>query len=182
MTEPDLDRPNRWTWLSYAYATLVVLGIGLSAARHPDSGLGQLRQSRRGSGRDAGIAGLRSVPHARDFSGRCLWAHIRIVYDLSGGDYYAWFRGWHVGQVAVLTILFLRLVRPRTAVGRGSRADRTGGVDRDPHVRGHDARGVSDQRLHDDPDLLLSSPRIWRSAVRAGGAMSPLRCCSRLLR
>src|SRR5215218_4070403 len=27
MNESDLNRPNRWTWLSYAYAMLVVAGI-----------------------------------------------------------------------------------------------------------------------------------------------------------
>jgi hypothetical protein len=40
-----------------------------------------------------------------------------VLLDLSGGDYHEWFRGWHVAQVALLTVLFLRLVRPRSLAG-----------------------------------------------------------------
>jgi hypothetical protein len=43
-----------------------------------------------------------------------LWVQLKAVYDLSGGHYYAWFRGVHVVQVVVLVGLFLHLVRPRT--------------------------------------------------------------------
>jgi hypothetical protein len=39
---------------------------------------------------------------------------IRVVYDVSGGRYFEWFRGWHVAQVIALILLFLRIVRPRT--------------------------------------------------------------------
>src|SRR5262245_8053221 len=45
-----------------------------------------------------------------------LWAQVKIVYDLSGGQYYAWFRGIHVAQVAILVVLCLRLLRPKTAL------------------------------------------------------------------
>jgi hypothetical protein len=43
-----------------------------------------------------------------------LWMQLKAVHDLSGGHYYAWFRGVHVLQVVVLVGLFLHLVRPRT--------------------------------------------------------------------
>ena len=43
-----------------------------------------------------------------------LWLQLKAVHDLSGGHYYAWFRGLHVVQVVVLVGLFLHLVRPRT--------------------------------------------------------------------
>ena len=43
-----------------------------------------------------------------------LWAALKLVYDLSGGDYFLWFRGLHVLQVALLIALFVALVRPRT--------------------------------------------------------------------
>ena len=43
-----------------------------------------------------------------------LWAELKLVYDAAGGDYYAWFRGTHVAQIAVLLGLFVHLVRPRT--------------------------------------------------------------------
>ena len=43
-----------------------------------------------------------------------LWAELKLVYDVAGGDYFAWFRGTHVAQVAVLIGLFVHLARPRT--------------------------------------------------------------------
>ena len=46
-----------------------------------------------------------------------LWGQLRLVYDLSDGAYYEWFRGWHVGQVALLAMLFLRLIRPTSWSG-----------------------------------------------------------------
>jgi hypothetical protein len=45
-----------------------------------------------------------------------LWAQIKIVYQWSGGDYYAWFRGIHVAQVCVLIALCVRVMRPATAL------------------------------------------------------------------
>jgi hypothetical protein len=44
-----------------------------------------------------------------------LWANTKIVYTLADGHYFEWFRGWHVAQVMLLVLLFVRLVRPRTA-------------------------------------------------------------------
>ena len=43
-----------------------------------------------------------------------LWFQLKAVHDLSGGHYYAWFRGFHVVQVALLAGLFLHLARPRS--------------------------------------------------------------------
>jgi len=43
-----------------------------------------------------------------------LWVQLKAVHDLSGGYYYAWFRGFHVLQVVVLVALFLHLARPRS--------------------------------------------------------------------
>jgi hypothetical protein len=116
MTESDLDRPNRWTWLSYAYAALVVAGISYLLLDIPVQVSDSYGNLLAASGRTLGEL-VYDQFHARGFLRPFLWAHIRVVYDLSGGNYYTWFRGWHVGQVVVLTILFLRLVRPRTAAG-----------------------------------------------------------------
>src|SRR6186997_819385 len=121
MTESDLDRPTRWTWLSYAYATLVVVGVSYLLLDIPIQVSDSYGNLVAASGRTLGAL-VYDQFHARGFLRPFLWAHIRIVYDLSGGDYYTWFRGWHVGQVAVLTILFLRLVKPRTAAGAAAAA------------------------------------------------------------
>lgn len=45
-----------------------------------------------------------------------LWGLLRVVLDLSGGHYFAWFRGFHVAQLALLVVLFVRLVRVREAI------------------------------------------------------------------
>ena len=45
-----------------------------------------------------------------------LWGQTKIVYELSGGQYYWVFRGLHGVQVAALVLLFIRLLRPRTAL------------------------------------------------------------------
>ncbi len=113
MDVPDRDRPNRWTWLSYAYATLVVAGLGYLLIDIPIQVSDSYGNLVAASGSTLGTL-IDNQFHARGFLRPFLWAHIRIVYDLSGGDLYAWFRGWHLAQVALLTLLFVRLVRPRT--------------------------------------------------------------------
>ena len=39
---------------------------------------------------------------------------IKVLFDLSGGDFYPWFRGFHAFEVLVLFVLFVRMLRPRT--------------------------------------------------------------------
>jgi len=43
-----------------------------------------------------------------------LWAELKLVYDVSGGNFTPWFRGVHVAQLAALVALFLALIRPRS--------------------------------------------------------------------
>lgn len=44
-----------------------------------------------------------------------LWAELKIVFDLADGNYSVWYRNVHVLQVAVLALLYVKLLRPRTA-------------------------------------------------------------------
>ena len=116
MTERDLDRPNRWTWLSYAYAALVVAGMSYLLLDIPiqvSDSYGNLLQA---STRTLGEL-LYDQFYVQGYLRPFLWGHIRVLYDLSGGNYYPWFRGSHVGQVVLLTMLFVWLVKPRTAAG-----------------------------------------------------------------
>ena len=46
-----------------------------------------------------------------------LWAELKLVYDLSGGDLFTWFRWTQVLQVAATLLLFVRLLAPRTITG-----------------------------------------------------------------
>ena len=41
---------------------------------------------------------------------------IKLLFDVSGGDFYPWFRGFHALEVLVLFVLFVRMLRPRTLV------------------------------------------------------------------
>jgi hypothetical protein len=41
---------------------------------------------------------------------------IKVLFDLSGGDFYPWFRGFHALEVLVLFVLFVRMLRPKTLV------------------------------------------------------------------
>ena len=59
---------------------------------------------------------LRDQFYQRAYLRPLLWAQLKIVYELSGGDYYLWFRGIHVAQVVVLIALCVRLMRPRSAL------------------------------------------------------------------
>src|SRR5688500_5217309 len=43
-----------------------------------------------------------------------LWAEMKLVHDLSGGEYFYWFRMTQAVQVAVLLTLFVHVLRPRT--------------------------------------------------------------------
>jgi hypothetical protein len=43
-----------------------------------------------------------------------LWAQLKVVYDLSDGAHFVWFRGVHVAQIAALVGLYIHLVRPQS--------------------------------------------------------------------
>lgn len=104
---------RRWTWVAYAYGVVVtavlsylLLGLviqvsdsfgNLLAVQTPTLG-----------------ALLRSQFSQHGYLRPLLWAQMKIVYELSGGEYYAWFRGIHVAQVAILVMLCLHLLRPKT--------------------------------------------------------------------
>jgi hypothetical protein len=50
----------------------------------------------------------------RSFMRPFMWAELKVVYDLSGGNYTPWFRWTHVVQGFTLTTLFVALARPRS--------------------------------------------------------------------
>ncbi|MFI5077301.1 MAG: hypothetical protein ACHQRO_08160 [Vicinamibacteria bacterium] len=43
-----------------------------------------------------------------------LWAEMKLVHDLSGGEYFYWFRMTQALQVTVLLVIFVHILRPRT--------------------------------------------------------------------
>jgi len=110
----------RWVvpvvWLSYGYAALVVVGVGYFLVDLPvqvTDSYGNLVKAAQGT---LGSLVYNEL-YQRAYLRPLLWGQLRMLYDLSGGNYFEWFRGWHVGQVALLVVLFLRLVRPRSLSG-----------------------------------------------------------------
>ena len=109
-TAATVDR--RVAWLSYGYALVAGLAMGHFLLGLPiqltDSFGNMLKLS--GSWSDLLYGEFTQNAYLRPL----LWANLKLVYDLSGGDYFSWFRGVHVVQVLILVVLYVALVRPRT--------------------------------------------------------------------
>jgi hypothetical protein len=106
----------RWRWLSYGYAAVVAAAMGYFLWDEPvqvSDSYGNLVTAAQGT-----IGELISNEfHQRAYLRPFLWGLIRIVFDVSQGNYFEWFRGWHIGQVALLIVFYIRLVRPTTWSG-----------------------------------------------------------------
>jgi hypothetical protein len=97
---------------AYAYAAVVALGIAhflLGIPIQLSDSFGNMLVLD-GSWRDLIVREFTQRAYLRPF----LWAELKLVYDLSGGDYFAWFRATHALQVALLLAMYVHLVRPRT--------------------------------------------------------------------
>ena len=99
-------------WLAYGYGLLVALALGhflLGLPIQLSDSFGQLLKLS-GSWKEL----LYGEFTQRGFMRPLMWGELKLVYDLSGGNYFAWFRGAHVIEVVILIMLYVRLVRPRT--------------------------------------------------------------------
>jgi len=106
---------RRWTLLAWAYGALVTVILGyflLGLVIQVSDSFGNLLAVQRPT---LGAI-LRDQFSQRAYLRPFLWAQVKIVYELSGGHYYGWFRGLHVVQVGVLIALCLSLMRPKTAL------------------------------------------------------------------
>ena len=107
---------TRWSRLSYAYAGLVAVGVGYFLVDLPiqvTDCYGNMVKAAQGTLGALVNGEFHQVAYLRPLG----WAQLRILMDVSRGHYFEWFRGWHVGQIALLVVLFLRLLRPRTLAG-----------------------------------------------------------------
>jgi len=107
---------RRWLWFSYGYAALMVIGVAYFLVDLPvqvTDSYGNIVKAARGT--------LGALVYGEFYQQAYLrplgWAQLRLVYDASGGHLFEWFRGWHVAQVALLAVLFVRLVRPESISG-----------------------------------------------------------------
>jgi hypothetical protein len=107
---------TRWAKLSYVYAALVAVGVAYFLLDLPiqvSDCYGNMVKAAKGT-----LAQLVSSEfHQQSYLRPLGWAQIRILLDLSQGRFYEWFRWWHVVQIGLLFVLFLRLIRPRNLAG-----------------------------------------------------------------
>jgi hypothetical protein len=106
----------KWRWLSYGYAACVAAAMGYFLWDVPvqvSDSYGNMVTAAHGT---LGTL-IASEFYQRAYLRPFLWGLIRVVLDASRGNYFEWFRGWHVAQIALLIVLFVRLVRPRTWAG-----------------------------------------------------------------
>jgi hypothetical protein len=99
-------------WLAYGYGLAVALTLGhflLGLPIQLSDSFGQMLK----------LPGPWSDLLYGEFTQRgymrpLMWGELKLVYDMSGGNYFAWFRGAHVVEVVIVVLLYVRLVRPRT--------------------------------------------------------------------
>ena len=104
--------PDRYVpWLAYGYAVIVGLTVGhflLGIPIQLSDSFGQLLKV---------IGPWRELIYGEftqhGFMRPLDWGSIKLVYELSGGSYFAWFRGIHAIEVVILALLYVALVRPK---------------------------------------------------------------------
>ena len=99
-------------WAAYGVALLVALGVGHFLLGLPIQVSDSFGNMQRLSSSWADL--LRDQFSQRAFLRPFLWAELKVVHDLSGGNYTPWFRGTHAVQVLALALMFVALLRPRT--------------------------------------------------------------------
>ena len=101
-------------WLAYGYGLVVALTLGhflLGLPIQLTDSFGQMLKLP-GPWRDL----LYGEFTQRGYMRPLMWGELKLVYDMSGGNYFAWFRGAHVVEVVIVVLLYVRLVRPRTSL------------------------------------------------------------------
>jgi hypothetical protein len=99
-------------WLAYGYGLLVALILGhflLGLPIQLSDSFGQMLKLP-----GPWIDLLYGEFTQRGYLRPLMWGELKLVYDMSGGNYFVWFRGAHLVEVVILVLLYVRLVRPRT--------------------------------------------------------------------
>ena len=99
-------------WLAYGYGLLVALALGHFLLGLPVQLSDSFGQMLKLSGSWSEL--LYGEFTQRAFMRPLMWGELKLVYDLSDGNYFVWFRGAHLVEVVVLALLYVHLVRPRT--------------------------------------------------------------------
>jgi hypothetical protein len=110
--EATAVEPPAVPWLAYGYGLVVSLTLGhflLGLPIQLSDSFGQMLKVQ-GPWRDLLYGEFTQHGYMRPL----MWGELKLIQDLSGGHYFAWFRGAHVVQAVIAVLLYVRLVRPRT--------------------------------------------------------------------
>jgi hypothetical protein len=111
----SLTDERRWHAVAHGYGLLVVAVLGyflLGLTIQVSDSFGNLLAIQESTVGEV----LRGQLWQRGYLRPLLWGQIKAVYELSGGDYFLWFRGIHVLQIAALVALCIHVMRPRDAL------------------------------------------------------------------
>jgi hypothetical protein len=106
-----LDR--RWASLAYAYGVVAALGVAYFLARMPyqvGDGLGHILIVQQAPIKSLFVNQLTGVGYLRPL----WWVQQKLLFDLANGHYFAAFKAFHVAQLMLLVVLFIRLLRVRS--------------------------------------------------------------------
>jgi hypothetical protein len=99
-------------WVAFGYAGLVAATLGHFLLGLPIQVSDSFGEIVRLSASWTDLLAAEFTQHAylRPF----MSAEMKLVYDLSSGNYFVWFRGTHAAQAALLVFMYVGIVRPRT--------------------------------------------------------------------
>src|SRR5438309_5222896 len=105
-----------WPRAAYAYGALLALGLGYFLIRMPyqvSDDLEHLLIAQSQSARELLVTRYSTAESMRPL----MWLTQKAVFDLApSGRYFTTYKAVHVAQLIVLVILFIRLLRVRTAI------------------------------------------------------------------
>lgn len=105
---------RRWGLAAYACAVAFALGIGYYLFRMPfqvNDNVASMLQLRASSLSELIEGNLFGKAYLRPF----LWGGMKVLFDLSQGHYYLFFKAFHLLQVIALAVLFVRMLNVRDA-------------------------------------------------------------------
>jgi hypothetical protein len=112
-----------WSRLAYAYAAVTSAAIGCFLLHVPfevsDSLVGLLQTQIADSASRLFVTTFAGQGSSAGFLRPFSWATTKLVFDLSQGHYFIVYRSLTIAMVALLLVLFLRLLRVRTAPALG---------------------------------------------------------------
>lgn len=109
-----VDPPDRrWASLAYAYGIVAALGVAYFLVRMPyqvGDGLGHILIVQEATLKGLFVNQLTGTGYLRPL----WWVQQKVLFDIANGHYFAAFKAFHVAQLMLLIVLFIRLLRVRS--------------------------------------------------------------------